>query len=562
VIGHRFKIDYKISKLKYYLIALCISPLFSAEGGDTLTIYPITFSTPSPEGWNAQYKTTAHFPNTGGQWAKILMVQTLKCDSLTAGDKYPCGEWDYIWSTFVDVPKGDSTKQFCLGSFVTPYGKRLEMGGASGWEWIYDISEYAPILKGDLNLRVGNNQELLDLKFHFIKGKPSRNVISVENIYSYADYKYEHLADDSLLISTDIILNPIASAYSIKSIVSGHGHAGPRNCCEWDSKTHTWYMGGYELFRWNVWTDCGNNPIYPQGGTWPFDRAGWCPGTIVDEHEFELTPFVSPGDTLNLDYGIENYYDNGEKDGTFRMTHQLISYGTPNFKNDVELVDIISPSSTDKYKRINPICDNPQIIIRNSGALDLQTVQIKYGLTKGKKITYNWHGNLSFLESDTLILPSLDWQKLKKDPIFRVALHSPNGVRDENEQNNSLTSTALLPLQLPAEFELQIHSNNVNRAHENTFTISDTDGEVYFSDDNFEDDTDYSYDVKLKKGCYQFLFTDKMEDGISIHWWNRNSDPEKVGINGSVKMLSTDGDKLHTFNPDFGQELRLNFVVE
>ena len=87
-------------------------------------------------------------PNTDGQWTKILMVQTLKCDSLTAGDKYPCGEWDYIWSTFVDVPKGDSTEQFCLGSFVTPYGKRLGMGGASGWEWTYDISEYAPILKG------------------------------------------------------------------------------------------------------------------------------------------------------------------------------------------------------------------------------------------------------------------------------------------------------------------------------------------------------------------------------------------------------------------------------
>jgi hypothetical protein len=27
-------------------------------------------------------------------------------------------------------------------------------------------------------------------------------------------------------------------------------------------------------------------------------------------------------------------------------------------------------------------------------------------------------------------------------------------------------------------------------------------------------------------------------------------------------MISTDGSKLHTFNPDFGQELRLNFVVE
>jgi len=541
---------------------LILNQFLYSQVADTLTIHPITFSTPSPEGWNAHYKTIVPFPNTDEQWAKILMVQTLKCDSLTAGDKYPCGEWDYIWSTFVDVPKGDTTEQFCLGSFVTPYGKRLEMGGVSGWEWIYDISEYVPILKGDLNLKVGNNQELLDLKFHFIKGTPARDVISVENIYPYADYKYEYLAEDSLLTATDIILNPNASAYRIKSIVSGHGHAGPRNCCEWDSKTHTWYMDGYELFRWNVWTDCGNNPIYPQGGTWPFDRAGWCPGTIVDEYEFELTPYVLSGDTLNLDYGIENYSDNGEKDGTFRMTHQLISYGAPNFKNDVELMDIIAPSSQDKYSRINPICDNPQIIIRNVGAFDLQTVQIKYGLLNGKKSHYTWHGNLTFLESDTLTLPPMNWRKLKKDPIFLVELISPNGGKDENIQNNILTSTVVHPLKLPTEFVFEIHTNNVNRAHENAFTISNSEGEVYYSGDDFEDDTVYRFEVKLKKGCYQLLFTDRLGDGISKHWWYRNSDPEKVGINGSVKFLSANGDEFYSFKPDFGQELRLNYVVE
>jgi len=114
--GHRFKIDYKINKLKYHLIALCIYPLLSAQGGDTLTIYPITFSTPSPEGWNAQYKTTAHFPNTDGQWAKILMVQTLKCDSLTAEDKYLCGEWDYIGILLEMFPKVTAPNNFACGA--------------------------------------------------------------------------------------------------------------------------------------------------------------------------------------------------------------------------------------------------------------------------------------------------------------------------------------------------------------------------------------------------------------------------------------------------------------
>ena len=551
-----------LKSLFKFLSPFLLSPLSFLLTQDTLTINPITFDTPSPEGWNAQYKTIVSFPETDVQWAKILMVQTLKCDPLTAGDKFPCGEWDYIWSTFIDVPLADTTEQYCLGSFVTPYGKRLKMGGEKGWQWVYDISEYAPILNGDLHLTVGNNQELLDLKFHFIKGSPPRNVLSVENIYPYADYKYGHLADDSLLTQTQLVMNPHAHAYRIKSIVSGHGHAGPRNCCEWDSKTHTWYMNDWELFRWNVWTDCGNNPIYPQGGTWPFDRAGWCPGSIVDENEFELTPYVLPGDTINLDYGIENYYDNGEKDGTFRMTHQLISYGEPNFKNDVELVDIIAPSSKDKYSRINPICDNPQIIVRNTGANTVHSIHIEYGFMKGRKSKYTWHGELSFLESDTLILPPMDWKKLKKDPTFKVNITSVNGGNDENNQNNTLITTAQLPLELPSTFKLYIHTNNVNRAHENAFTISDTHGKVFYSDGDFTDDTEYSYDINLKKGCYQFLFTDKMEDGISLHWWYRNSDPDKMGINGSVKIISTDGEELHKFNPDFGQELRLNFVVD
>ena len=59
---------------------------------DTLRLNPITFEDPSPVGWNAQYKTVINFPDGDNKWSQILMVQTLKCDSATAGDKYPCGD--------------------------------------------------------------------------------------------------------------------------------------------------------------------------------------------------------------------------------------------------------------------------------------------------------------------------------------------------------------------------------------------------------------------------------------------------------------------------------------
>ena len=144
-------------------------------------------------------------------------------------------------------------------------------------------------------------------------------------------------------------------------------------------------MNGWELFRWNVWKDCGNNPIYPQGGTWPFDRAGWCPGTKVDEYNFELTPFVNSKDSINLNYSIQKYFDDGEKNGTLRMSHQLISYGKLNFKNDVDLEEIITPSSHKKHSRFNPNLSNPRILIKNSGEHNLKHLALSLNYSEYRK---------------------------------------------------------------------------------------------------------------------------------------------------------------------------------
>lgn len=529
--------------------------------GDTLTVHAVTFADPSPVGWTAQYKQTVKFPTVDESWAKIIMVQWLKCDSSTKADKYPCGEWDYIWDTYVKVTNTDSFEIMSLGSFVTPYGKRLWMGGEKGWQWTYDITDYAPILKGKMELITGNNQELLDLKFHFIKGKPIREVLKVENIYPYGNYKYWELADDSVLQSKKIHLMPEAEGYLLKARISGHGHAGPRNCCEWDSKTHSYYINEWDHFRWNVWKDCGNNPIYPQGGTWPFDRAGWCPGTKVDEYEFELTPKVTPGDTINFDYGIEYYSDNGEKEGEFRMSHQLFSYGPLNFKNDVAVGEIIAPGTAGQYFRINPICDEPRIIIKNTGSNELKSCVISYGIKGLPKSEYKWIGKLRFLEQEEVYLPTPDWGAKKENGLFEVEVKYPNNTTDENSLNNKLSSTFEWPMVLPSGFILHIETNNLGRANENSYFISNSDGQVLYAEKNFKDSTTYDIPIQLPDGCYEFLFKDEKEDGISIHWWNYRDKPEEVGINGRVQFLSTDKEVLHKFQSDLGQELRLNFWV-
>ena len=108
---------YNFKIILYVIFSSLVFGKFMSE--DTLIIHPITWDTPSPEGWNAQYKKTVEFPQNDGSWRKILLVQTLKCDSTTKGDKYPCGEWDYIWNIFINVSLEDTIETYSMGSFVT-----------------------------------------------------------------------------------------------------------------------------------------------------------------------------------------------------------------------------------------------------------------------------------------------------------------------------------------------------------------------------------------------------------------------------------------------------------
>ena len=557
------KKPYFLSMLPFILMgALSISSLDCTYGQkDTIVVQVFTFDDPSPEGWNQHYSGKAMFPMGPLGYEKILMVSTLKCDPATKGDKYPCGEWDYLTHTLVYKPMGDTVEAFQLGSFVTPYGKRLELGGDQGWKWVYDVTDYAPLLRGEVDISSGNNQELLDLKFLLIPGTPPRKVLEIINLYPFGTYRYGDLADDSVLKKKAMVPRADAQGIMLRARISGHGHNGPRNCCEWDSKTHTYYINEWEHFRWNVWKDCGFNPVYPQGGTWPFDRAGWCPGTKVDEYDFELTGLVRPGDTMEIDYGIETYRDNGEKDGEFRMSHQLFFYGPPSFTLDARIEDIIAPSTEDSYSRVNPICSSPLIIIRNTGKQTLKTLEISYGLVGGQTSTYTWHGQLEFLEKEEIWLPTPSWEGLETTRAFKVSIDRPNGSEDEYPANNILTSHVVLPETLPSSFVLHIESNDLGRAVDNAYTITDDCGRVLFDRPVLEDSATYNDTITLEEGCYEFRLTDQMEDGMIRHWWNYYDNPDQVGINGKIEIRSLDGEVLRPFYFDFGQEILYRFKV-
>jgi len=544
-----------MKKLILFTILLAILLPLCASIGDTLIVQTFTFNDIEKR------RDFFEFPDDTRTWEKIWMHRTLKCDEQTKQDSFPCGEWDYCTYTLIHVPVGDTVEVFELENYVTPYGMGINLNGDCGWNYIYDVTDYAPLLKGRVDVSSGSQSELLDMKFIFVEGTPEREIISVKNLYEWGNYKYELIANDSIFKEQEIILNPNANGYKLRARISGHGHEGPRNCCEWDSKTHTYFVNGGVLERWTIWKNCGDNPIYPQGGTWQFDRAGWCPGTPVDTYDVEITDYFNPGDTLLLDYGIEMYRDNGEKNGYFRQTHQIFSYGKPNFVTNAQVYDILAPSDKNGYSRINPICKDPQIVIRNSGSSTLRTLRIDYGLEGSENYMFIWNGKLEFTQSDTLTLPNIVWSDFS-NTTFYAECSKPNGVNDEYPINDRLTSNVVVPEILPNKFLLHIETQGLGRAKENAYTITDDVGHVLYMKDYFEDNEVYEELIELPHGCYELRIIDRKEDGMIRHWWYQNSNPELVGKNGKIVILDENKKLLKKLKYDFAESEIFRFRVE
>ena len=144
----------------------------------------------------------------------------------------------------------------------------------------------------------------------------------------------------------DVLMNPNASSYKLKSVITGHGQEG-----EFIPRNHYLNIdGGTQDYVWQVWTPCAGNPVYPQGGTWIYDRAGWCPGQASDLKEIDITNLVSPSQIHNIDYGVVS----AGGTSNYWVSNQLVSYGPANFSLDAAVVDILSPSNEVKYSRQNP----------------------------------------------------------------------------------------------------------------------------------------------------------------------------------------------------------------
>jgi hypothetical protein len=451
-----------------------------------------------------------------------------------------------------------------IARYITPYGIGFDLG-PNGFTWIYDVTDYQHLLKGKVDLSAHNDMELIDLKFAFIEGIPPRDVHKREPIWgNYKGYQYSDLDNDVYLKQTKVVLSDTSKMFKIKTRITGHGHNGSVNCCEWDSKDHSILVNGIERFNWEIWeeTGCADNPNISQGGTWPYAREGWCPGDMVKEYDHELTPYVKPGDTVNLDYDIEDVPldDLAQGGGQYLMAMDLISYSAPNFQHDAAIVDVLNPNNYEYYRKWNPTCQNPRIILQNTGEQALTKCIIRCWITYGDWLEFEWKGNLKFLEKEVVEIPVANvnwWNDYDKMQTFTAQVYAVEGSPDLDEypKNNVKKVRFEAPETVSGPFFVWFTTNN--RAFENEWRLEDGSGTVLYKRSNFANSTQYRDTFNLQPGCYSLVLEDSDHDGISF-WASKLYQGES---DGQFRIRKVGGATIETFPTDFGRYHRWNFTV-
>lgn len=241
----------------------------------------------------------AELPCYQGAFDKI--TATLKVTCPTGG----CGEWDRIAS--VDV-KGHDGKWFEIIRYITPYGVACSHS--------IDLTDYMSLLQGKVTFRMNcatfDNGYVYQLDLNYRKGTPAHPYSNVAVVWG-ADYNFGDMANLQPVEGAHYVFPDGTVASKLKLVSTGHGwgNTNTGNAAEFYNATHSIWVNGTKTFNQLNWTTCNPNPdaCMPQNGTWYYDRAGWCPGSIAKWFDFDLTPYVA-GDEIDLGYKFyESYVD-------------------------------------------------------------------------------------------------------------------------------------------------------------------------------------------------------------------------------------------------------------
>ncbi|MEI8280052.1 MAG: peptide-N-glycosidase F-related protein [Bacteroidota bacterium] len=500
--------------------------------------------------WYGNYDTMVVFPNTATTYRKILMEFTLGEYPCPASAQY-CSQWDYTVQNYLMTRTGDTLE---LARLITPYAKpnvgdpRFATGFT--YNYIFDVTDYYPLLRDTATMRVFysgySGGFTVNLRFAFIEGTPERDVKGISKLWT-GSHTYGSTTDPINNHYTAMSETaPIGTqSATMKWIITGHG-SDNNGCCEFMSHNYQVQLNSTQIAQDTIWRhDCGSNELYPQTGTWIYERANWCPGSLVVPH-FHNLPGITAGSNFNLGVTYDAYTGSGSL-GIYTTEGSVFYYGGFNKTLDASLDDIIAPTNYEGHYRENPICSQPTIHIKNTGGSVINSVLIQYGIKDSSQQTYTWNGSLASLRDTDVVLPSLaNLNSIAGGTgtyTFIAKLLQVNGVVDADTTNNTLTSQFVPTPNWPNNLVILMHTNNEGITAVNTDTASETSWQVFDMNNNVVASRThahitytYSDTLALNSGCYKLVITDLGCDGLDWWVWHTNPPPTPVINSGYLQV--------------------------
>jgi hypothetical protein len=506
-----------------------------ANPGDT-TIVQANYN--SQLSWYGNYDTAVSFPDGSVSYRKVIMEFTLgkyACPGYNpnnpgegAGQTGWCSDWDYDVHFMAMVPGGDTME---LGRMITPYANSTFPRTPLSWThpYVFDVTDFYPMLKNNVTMRIfysGYSGGFTgSIKFYFIEGTPARNVIKIDNLWQ-GGYNYGHGTNN---VNTEIMpksLTMPANAVSgeMKVIVTGHGGGDAENCAEFCKKWYQFKVNGNMVEQKDIWRDnCGSNFIYPQSGTWIYDRANWCPGDLVHDNIHKLPSAVTPGSTFTTDLDFQSYTSSGTN-SSYKVAAGMFYYGAFNHTKDAGLEKIVSPNLLEEHYRSNPVCGQPVVKVKNYGSTAITSIKFSYGIDGQTLSEYTWTGSMASLNEADLTLPSIASMNTASGNSnkFVVNIVEVNGSADQDVYNNQLKSTfEAAPKWEGGNFrvDMKTSANIQGFVNKVNWTIKDMAGNIMFQRQGVAGNTQYLDTIHLDNGCYR-LDVDASYLGYGMRFFN------------------------------------------
>jgi hypothetical protein len=474
--------------------------------------------------WYNDFDAPVTFPAGSVSYRKIIMIFTLGKYQCPSGTQY-CGDWDYTVQNLLMTP----TDTFELSRLITPYANASYSRTPWGWKqrYYFDVTDYYPVLKNAATIRLSYHNYsggfTGNIKFAFIEGTPPRNVTGIKRLWHGA-FPFGNTADpiENYLPATNVVAPANTQQAEMNFTVTGHG-SDNTGCSEFCSKYYQVYANSSLKETKTVWKDnCGSNNLYPQSGTWVYNRAGWCPGELVNPNVHKLGA-VTAGSNMKVDVNFQTYTGNGS--ASYIIESALFFYGPYNQTLDASVENIIAPSNYEGNFRANPICGNPIVIIKNTGGTTISSLSLQYGIVGETLQTFSATGMALAPGKDTTItLPDVSSLTTYRNTTvnisrFLVSLDKINGITDGYTINNSMFSSFVTAPDWPGQFAMTIKSNN--NASQTKWRIENLSGTVLKQRSPTAALTVYTDSLDLPDGCYRLVITDANCDGL--YWWANSS---------------------------------------